>query len=159
MNTKRRGIYKKCPICKKTFYVKPYRINIIKCCSSKCGGKYRWTIFKHPWIGKKHSEETKEKMKQNHANFQRENHPNWKGGISPYIFVYIPNHPFKDKSGKIKRSRFVMERHLGRYLKPEEVVHHINRDTLDDRIENLKLFNNQSAHISFHNKYSPIANK
>lgn len=35
--------------------------------------------------------------------------------------------------------RYLMERHLGRRLLPEETVDHINNDFRDDRIENLQL--------------------
>ena len=43
--------------------------------------------------------------------------------------------------------RLIMEREIGRPLRPEEVVHHINHDTLDNRIENLRLYANRSEHF------------
>jgi hypothetical protein len=44
-----------------------------------------------------------------------------------------------------------MEQHFGRYLRPEEVVHHINNIVNDDRPENLQLFESNSEHAKFHN--------
>lgn len=79
--------------------------------------------------------------------------PMWKGGKyieHGYYFILSPNHPFKNNKGYVKRSRLVMEKKLGRYLKPQEIVHHINENTLDDCPENLQLFPSLSAHHKLH---------
>ena len=46
--------------------------------------------------------------------------------------------------------RLIMEKHLGRELKKEEEVHHLNGDSLDNRIENLILCKNHQAHMKYH---------
>ena len=38
--------------------------------------------------------------------------------------VYIPDHPYSIKSGVILEYRLKVEKAIGRYLKPTEVVHH-----------------------------------
>jgi hypothetical protein len=50
------------------------------------------------------------------------------------------------------RAVLVMEEHIGRYLLPEEEVHHINGVITDDRIENLEL-TTHSEHAKKHGFY------
>ena len=88
-------------------------------------------------------------------NRVREKHPNWKGGIVAtrgYIIVHCPEHPsVQGKRMKyVFQHRLVMEAHLGRYLTEDEVGHHKNEDTSDNRLKNLQLCKNQSIHKKIH---------
>tara|TARA_Y100000310_G_C20497684_1_gene722360 strand:+ start:172 stop:669 length:498 start_codon:yes stop_codon:yes gene_type:complete len=68
--------------------------------------------------------------------------PNKKAGwkrADGYIREYYPNHPNSDKRGNIWQHRRVMTEKLGRPLKPNEIVHHLNGITSDNRQENLFL--------------------
>ena len=73
------------------------------------------------------------------------------GGNGRYILVRPPaNYPFPESvgvRGYIREHRMVMELHIGRPLTRSEVVHHINGDTKDNRIENLDLVSSQAEHI------------
>lgn len=51
--------------------------------------------------------------------------------------------------------RYVMEKHLKRKLKGNEVVHHINGDKSDNRIENLQIMT-LSEHSRMHRKSQPL---
>jgi hypothetical protein len=46
--------------------------------------------------------------------------------------------------------RYVVEKKIGRKLRQEEIVHHINRNKLDNSPENLEVFANQEEHEKHH---------
>ena len=52
--------------------------------------------------------------------------------------------------------RQVMETHIKRKLLPTEIVHHINGDKKDNRIENLKIMTAQEHNRLHHQKYPRI---
>ena len=116
-----------------------------------------------PWnkgkIGGKISEDHKRKIGEANKGAKSSS---WKGGRTKnsqgYILIQKPNHPFCNNQGYIRESRFIMEQSLGRYLTPEEVVHHRGikyplrsiENRSDNRIKNLKLFANKKEHIKYH---------
>ena len=123
-------------------------------------------------IGHICSEETKEKIKNSlYGNIpwnkgikmpdeygesrKSVDNPNWKGGKyyrTGYVYMYKPEHPHCNYHGYVNEHRLVMEESIGRYLEPEEVVHHINMITDDNVLENLELFSNNSEHLKAHHK-------
>lgn len=77
---------------------------------------------------------------------------NWKGGCvfyAGYKAILCPDHPYSHKAGYVFEHRLIMEKKLGRYLYPNERVHHINGDKTDNRIENLVVLT-QREHMRNH---------
>ncbi|MDR0384432.1 MAG: HNH endonuclease [Christensenellaceae bacterium] len=76
--------------------------------------------------------------------------------ISGYKYLYKPNHPKTLKNELyIAEHRYIFEQNIGRYLKDDEVVHHLNGNKLDNRFSNLILLSS-SDHSKLHAYYSQI---
>jgi len=131
------------------------------------------------FLGKTHSEETKAKISKSRENVKiseetrkklsiastgkifseeaiqkmsvaktKERHHCWNGGVMIHkngrTFIRISKGEYK------ARARIVMENKLGRVLSSNEIIHHINGDPSDDRIENLMLTNRSKHTINHH---------
>lgn len=115
-------IERTCLFCGNKFNVFPchVRSGIAKYCSRSCHAKSR--------IGNKN--------------------PHWKGGevkidTGGYRKVYIPY-------GMKPEHVLIMEKNIGRELKENEIVHHIDGNRINNNIENLKLLESQGAHRTEH---------
>jgi len=84
-----------------------------------------------------------------------EKNPNWKGGrsVTSHGYSLIKADPEKYTviaNGYAYEHKFLMERKLGRKLRHGEIVHHINHDRRDNRIENLMLCGSPAEHKGQH---------
>lgn len=102
--------------------------------------------------GKTHTPETRAKLSAAHRG---SNSLRWKGGVTVdsegYRWLLLPHHPTANRKGYIRENRLVMERVIGRYLLPQEVVHHDDENKLNNAAYNLILFPDQAAHTRYHN--------
>lgn len=131
-----------------------YDKNLLKECACGCGGilserdsnsRFRSFIQGH------HSKLEKYKHR---ISPKGEDHYNWKGGRSlsrGYVMIRTEDHPKAKQSNRYRIAEHVltMERKLDRYLRDDEVVHHINGIRHDNRIDNLQL-TTYSKHANIH---------
>src|SRR3990167_8445643 len=62
-------------------------------------------------------------------------------------YIWLPKHP---NGPSVIHARYIMEKKLGRYLKPTDIVHHIDNNQLNDKITNLRVFEQKSHHALCH---------
>lgn len=110
---------------------------------------------------------TAKSHKDNPRIKRQENHYNWKGGINlnrqGYIVEYVrkdnPYYPMATNTGQkrfggyILQHRLVMAKHLGRCLLSHEVVHHINGNKKDNRMDNLNLISTKDHKSTYQDGY------
>lgn len=163
--TKQPKIKKICQVCKKSFYVQFCHKNR-KYCSDKC----YWEKLKGKPSPKKGTKTgiipinaIKKGQHLSPATEFKNGQISWNKGkkyrikdgkriMQGYLYLFMPDHPYVMKSGYIKNANLVMEKKIGRHIKSPEVIHHINGDKLDDRIENLYLCKDRAEHLNIHRK-------
>jgi hypothetical protein len=144
----------------------------VKVCCDNCGQEglmiyHNYTVGqkKRNWDGKTYCKKCKGVV----ISERKKGQPAWNKGIylpfekrslKPYIssdgYRMIPNGNIDRKIKWNMYSRehtLVMEKNIGRKLEDNEIIHHINSNKLDNRIENLKLMkmrDHRKAHVSIY---------
>lgn len=67
-----------------------------------------------------------------------------------YYQYYIPEHHLANKAGLVYEHQIMAEAKLRRELKPEEVVHHNDRDRHNNSFDNLIVFKTIADHTAYH---------
>lgn len=90
-------------------------------------------------------------FKHFHNTQVNKRNPSFRAQTHGYLLAYLPDHPFSHSTGYIREHRLVWEKYHNAMLLPWAVIHHINGNKKDNRIENLEV-TNRSKHKSKHTK-------
>lgn len=135
-------------------------------CSSRCNGVLRGAEWKkHAHKG--YAGWTDESRALAKEKMSGPNNPSWKGGVTlqrargNYVGVRYVRCPdewreMARKDGYVMEHRLVVAKAIGRPLTRTEVVHHVNHQPRDNRLENLYLFATNRDHKLFEAHGSPL---
>ena len=70
--------------------------------------------------------------------------------MGEYLCEFAPEHPRATTEGYVRTHILVAERKLGRYLRSDECVHHIDEDKYNNHPDNLMVFQTIADHSAFH---------
>lgn len=70
--------------------------------------------------------------------------------MGKYLAKHVPDHPRATKEGMVYVHILNVEAKLGRYLLPDEIVHHLDENKYNNQEENLIVFATTADHIRFH---------
>lgn len=101
-------------------------------CSRRCRGQHSKNIGHQP------------------PTYYGKNHPSWTGGRHIWTGGRVPYIRINIDGKRVFEHRYIMEKYLGRPLHSNEVVHHINEDTLDNRLSNLKVMGRGEHTVHHH---------
>lgn len=103
--------------------------------------------------GKCKSDAIREALRKKYPNGRKGRRAsNWQGGrreVGGYIYVYAPDHPYAGTNNAVAEHRLVIEKKIGRYLTPDEVVHHLDGNKKNNHPDNLVLYK-RGQHVSKH---------
>ena len=157
--TEKRRAPRSCKVCGAPVSHRPRTGSDTVVCSDEClRESRRLTGLKNVEAGKgpPRTVQTAEHREASRKRITGANAPWWKGGVyavhsGRYMLAIPPaDYPFPESirsSGRILEHRMVMELHIGRRLERREVVHHVNGNSTDNRIENLRLYPSHKAHM------------
>ena len=164
MNVKR-GKHTRCIVCNKEIYLSPSRNPKKTYCSIKCKAinqRKSKVLVRCGQCGReKNVYPSIYKTRKRHfcdakcfISFNKgENTYQWKGKRKTKAgYIVIRDYSGKRSSGYIYEHRLIMQNSLGRDLKKEECIHHINGIKDDNRIENLELVKS-NTHAKLHHPY------
>ena len=121
---------------------------------SYSGVRYRMKKYKIPLRTDREGMNTPNSKRKRSINATGENNSQWNGGrritSHGYVEIYNPDHPNASVRGTVYEHRLVMEKKIGRYLLPEEDIHHIDEDKQNNHPDNLHLFKSKSEHTKQH---------
>jgi len=162
----RKGQYNYVVICNHCKTVFKIRESLIKrgkgCfCSTKCAGEARKGIHVSPSTEIKPGQRISIKTEFKPGNkswsegkilwhLRGESSCHWTGGSVVSLGYKLIRTTSLINNVYEREHRLIVEKELGRKLSRSEIIHHINGNKSDNRIENLYLFNNQSEHQTYH---------